>query len=220
MPNQLCQDRPRPSLKIALIGYGKMGRMVEAIALERGHRIVPLEEAFVCIDFTRPEAALPNVQKLAPLGKNIVMGTTGWYEQLPEVEKLVKQHAIGFLYAPNFSLGVQLFLQVVAEAAKRYLSHEEYSVGGYELHHAAKKDAPSGTAKALMERVGRPMEFAAIRCGSIPGTHTLIFDSKADTITLQHEARSREGFALGAVKAAEWLTGKKGFYTMEDMFSC
>lgn len=148
------------------------------------------------------------------------MGTTGWYDRLDEMKALVDKYQIGFLYSPNFSLGVHLFLQVVEEAAKRYLAYSEYSVGGIELHHSEKKDAPSGTAKAIMEIIDKPCEFVSVRLGAIPGTHTVIFDSKADQITLQHEARSRESFAIGAVKAAEWLHGKKGFYTLEDMFTC
>lgn len=148
------------------------------------------------------------------------MGTTGWYNRLKEMKAIVDEHQIGFLYSPNFSLGVHLFLQTVEEAAKRYLSHSEYCVGGIEMHHAEKEDAPSGTAKSIMEKIGKPCAFTSVRLGTIPGTHTVIFDSKADQITLQHEARTREGFALGAVKAAEWLHGKKGFYTLEDMFAC
>ena len=179
-----------------------------------------VDQADICIDFTHPDAAIENVKKLASLKKNIVMGTTGWYEKIDEVQTLVEKYQIGFIYSPNFSLGVQLFLKVVEDAAKRFLAYPEYSPGGYELHHEEKKDAPSGTAKALIKKIGKPMEFASIRCGSIPGTHTVIFDSKADQVTLTHEARSREGFALGAVRAAEWLDGKKGFFIMEDMFRC
>ena len=208
------------SLKLGLIGYGKMGRMVERVARERQHEIVGGEEADICVDFSHPSVAVDHVQKYAAMKKNIVMGTTGWYEALPEVKKLVERYQIGFLYSPNFSLGVLLFLQVVEEAARRFLPCGEYDVGGFEIHHRSKVDAPSGTAKAIVERIGKPVDFGSIRCGSIPGTHTVIFDSKADQVTLTHEARSREGFALGAVKAAEWLEGKTGFFTLEDLLKC
>lgn len=205
-------------IKISLIGYGKMGKMVEKVALERSHQIVNVSDADICIDFTHPDAAFKNIELLAEKKKSIVMGTTGWQHQLPEVNKLVEKYQIGFLHSANFSLGVNLFMQVVEEAAKRFLAYPDYQVAGVEWHHSEKADAPSGTALALEKKVGRPVNFASVRCGSIPGKHELIFDSKADQITLIHEARSREGFALGAVRAAEWLKGKTGVYTMEDLF--
>lgn len=207
------------TLKLALIGYGKMGKMVEKWALKRSHLISSAADADICIDFTHPAAALPNIKKYAEMGKNLVVGTTGWYDHLPEVEALVKKYQIGLLYAPNFSLGVNIFLQVVEEAAKRYLSYPDYKVAGVEWHHAEKKDAPSGTSLAIKKRIHAPCEIASIRCGTIPGTHQVLFDSEADLITLTHEARSREGFALGAVVAAEWLSNKKGLFTFEDTFT-
>jgi len=211
MPN------PPSPLKVSLIGYGKMGKMVEKAALSRNHLIVDVLEADVCIDFTHPDAAVENIYRLAEQRKNIIMGTTGWYERLPEVEALVKKYQIGLLYSPNFSLGVNLFLRIVEEAAKRLLPFN-YHVAGVEWHHKEKVDSPSGTALAIAKRTGVPVDFASVRCGSIPGKHELLFDSKVDQITLTHEARSREGFAMGAVQAAEWLQGKTGLYTMEDMF--
>lgn len=207
------------TIKFHLIGYGKMGKLVEKAALSRNHEIVDLENADVCIDFTTPEAVLDTLKKIAPLKKNVVIGTTGWQQHLPEVEELVKEYQIGLLHSPNFSLGVNLFMQVVEEAAKKFLAYPDYQVGALELHHSEKKDAPSGTALSLAKKIGKPVEFASVRCGNFPGTHSIFFDSKADLITLTHEARSREGFALGAVRAAEWLQGKKGIYTMEDIFS-
>lgn len=211
------QNTPLIPLKISLIGYGKMGKMVEIAALARHHTIVEPALADICIDFTHPDAAVESIHRLAKENKSIVMGTTGWYDRLPEVEAIVKKYQIGLLYSANFSLGVNLFLQVVEEAAKKFLSFD-YNVAGIESHHHQKIDAPSGTALAIEKRVGVPVKFASVRCGSIPGKHELIFDSPVDQITLIHEARSREGFALGAVQAAEWLKGKTGLYTMEDMF--
>ena len=206
-------------LKIALIGYGKMGRRVEKIALERGHKITSIEEADVCIDFTEPSSVLSTLQKLAPTKKCFVIGTTGWYDELDKVSELVKKYDLALLYAPNFSIGVHLFMEVVAEAAKKYLGTGEYKVAGVEMHHDEKKDAPSGTALGLVKKIGQPVSFSSVRCGSIPGVHTLIFDSPVDQITLTHEARSRDGFALGAVKAAEWLPGKKGLFTLNDLLT-
>ncbi|MCB1114499.1 MAG: dihydrodipicolinate reductase [Chlamydiia bacterium] len=206
-------------LNLGLVGYGKMGKMVEVILKKRSHNLLEPDQADIIIDFTHPDAALENIQKYGEMGKNIVMGTTGWYDKLPEVEKMVEEYQIGMLWAPNFSLGVNLFLQVVHEAAKRYLSYPEYKVAGIEWHHDQKKDAPSGTAIALQEAIEKPCEFASVRCGTIPGTHQILFDSEADLITLTHEARSREGFALGAVVAAEWLQDKKGLFTLKDTFS-
>ncbi|WP_044882498.1 4-hydroxy-tetrahydrodipicolinate reductase [Neochlamydia sp. EPS4] len=239
-------------MKIALIGYGKMGHLIEEIALQQGHTIIailPSSEAVsslkenliqqvdICIDFSAPQAVLSNLQRLAPFKKNIVMGTTGWEEHLDEVKKLIHEHQIGFLFSPNFSVGVHLFKNIVEAAAQLMNEFEDYDVAGQELHHYQKKDSPSGTAKSLVsillekiqrkknplyDRVDRPiapheLNFSSVRCGSIPGTHTIIFDSPADTLTITHQARNREGFARGALAAAEWLIGKKGIFTLEDM---
>lgn len=218
MNAKMLGDKAEP-LKLGLVGYGKMGKMVEAVALKRSHTLCRPEEAEICIDFTHPEAVLANVQKYAEMGKSIVMGTTGWYEALPEIQQIVNRYQIGFLWSPNFSLGVNLFLQVVEEAARRYLAYPDYKAAGVEWHHDQKKDAPSGTALAIQKRIKGACPFASVRCGTLPGTHQVIFDSPADLITLTHEAKSREGFALGAVIAAEWLKGKKGCFTLEDTFS-
>lgn len=231
--------RSQVKLKIGLIGYGKMGKAVEACALARHHEIVEPQFADCLIDFTAPAAVIDNMKKYAPLKKSIVMGTTGWYDKLPEVEAIVKSEKIGFLYSPNFSVGVNLFLRVLDEAAKLINNYPEYDVGALESHHTAKKDAPSGTARAiagrLLKNISRkkqvvydrpeaPLEvddlhFASLRMGHEPGLHSVFFDSPADRITVTHQAKGREGFALGAVMAAEWLQGKKGIYTMEDLFS-
>ena len=239
-------------MKIALIGYGKMGRLIEDIALQKEHTIIAkihlgtnlsavdeklIKQADICMDFSDPQAALQNIQTIANLKKNIVMGTTGWYEHLNEVKQIVHDSQIGFLFSPNFSLGVHLFKSIVEEAARLMNEFEDYDVAGYEMHHNQKADSPSGTAKnivyMLLEKIkrkttpvydlpNRPIDphelhFQSIRCGSVPGTHTVIFDSPADTITITHQARNREGFARGAIAAAEWLDGKKGFFTMDDM---
>lgn len=221
-------------MKIALIGYGKMGKMVEKAAIAQGHVIVAainsasehraLATADVCIDFTHPDCALTHLKLAAELGKNMVMGTTGWYGSLDEARSIVEQSGIGFVYSPNFSLGVALFLQIVSAAASLIAPFETYDVSGLEIHHKHKADSPSGTAKAISEQLQKnmplkpgPIDFASVRVGMVPGTHSVLFDSPADSITLTHTARNREGFAHGALQAAEWLQHKKGFFTLNDM---
>jgi 4-hydroxy-tetrahydrodipicolinate reductase len=224
--------------KIALIGYGKMGRMVEDVAIQKGHTIFSKQDihlADVCIDFSHPSVVLENIQMVAKAGKNLVVGTTGWYDHINQVQTLVEKTKIGFLYAPNFSIGVHLFLKMVSYAASLINQFDEYDVGVIESHHNKKADSPSGTANAicnvLLQNIDRKktivsdgeqispstLQVSSLRCGSIPGTHSVLFDSQADTITLTHQARNREGFARGAVSAAEWLQGKKGFFTLEEM---
>lgn len=235
-------------LKIGLVGYGKMGRLIEEAALQKGHcinaktsrhlDIASFKQSQVCIDFSHPESVMDNIRTLAAMGKNLVIGTTGWYDHLDEVKSLVSKYQIGFIYSPNFSVGVNLFLKVVEEAAALIDAFPDYDVGLFEAHHNQKADSPSGTAKAIADTlvqqirrktaitdnnsIGRispnELHVTSLRCGSIPGTHSVIFDSPSDSITLTHQARDREGFARGAVTAAEWLNGKKGFYTIEDMF--
>lgn len=223
-------------LKIALIGYGKMGKMVEQMAVKRSHEIVAiidpktedretvqnsLKKADVCIEFTQPNAVLGNIRTALSLGKNIVVGTTGWNDALKNVEKWVAESGTGLFYASNFSLGVNLFLKTVEKAADLFLNTGNYNVAGVEIHHQQKLDSPSGTAIAIQQTIartgGKSPSFSSVRCGSVPGTHTVYFDSPSDTITLTHQARNREDFALGAVSAAEWMQGKTGIYTMEDM---
>jgi 4-hydroxy-tetrahydrodipicolinate reductase len=241
-------------MKIALIGYGKMGKLIEEIALQREHKIVAkihpsgaltsidensVKQADVCIDFSHPSYALDNIRTLAALNKNVVMGTTGWYEEIETVKKIVKEQDIGFLFSPNFSIGVLLFKKIVESAAILMNDFDEYDVAGFEMHHNQKVDSPSGTAKSLVysllnhiERktmpvydiVNRPiapheLHFPSLRCGSIPGTHTITFDSPADSITITHQARTRTGFATGAVVAAEWLADKKGFYSFDHIIN-
>lgn len=211
-------------MKIALIGYGKMGKLIEEVALERGHEIVArvnsqgtwegVENADVCIEFTNPESVMENLRKIALMGKNVVVGTTGWYDQLEEVKEMMS--GVGVLYAPNFSVGVNILMQILKYSAHLINDFEQYGVSGIEYHHTQKKDAPSGTAKMIAALFGKKFEFASVREGSIPGIHTTIFDSSEDKISITHEAKGRQGFAKGAVEAAEWLCGKKGFYSVED----
>lgn len=223
-------------MKIALIGYGKMGRSLDRLAQNTGCSVVSrinrqdkisiesLLDAKVCIEFSHPESAFDNICRCAELGKDIVVGTTGWYHLLPEVEKIVQYNNVGLLYAPNFSIGIQLFLSLAEKAASLMREYPEYDLGLIEEHHKEKVDAPSGTAKVLLnvisENWGKKRAESVIinslRCGEIPGTHKMIFDSSCDTIELTHRARNREGFAHGALKAALWVNEKKGIFTMQD----
>ena len=245
------------SLNIAIIGYGKMGKEIETSTIESGHNVKSIidpkvkktgkyfnkidEESLkgvdVCIDFTMPKVALDNIKKIAKHKKNIIIGTTGWYDQLDEAKKIVENNNIGLLYAPNFSIGVNLFFKIIENASKAFNKFDTYDPFVIELHHNQKLDSPSGTAKKLgeiiikntdrktiaqndkLDRKINPEELhiASVRTGSIPGTHTVGFDSQADTIELKHTARGRKGFAQGAVVAAKWIQNKKGTYTIEHM---
>ncbi|MBI4440084.1 4-hydroxy-tetrahydrodipicolinate reductase [Candidatus Woesearchaeota archaeon] len=191
----------------------------------------------VAIDFSHPSAVLGNIKKVSSIGTNLVVGTTGWYEHLEDVKSDIRRSSIGFIYSSNFSLGVNLFYSIVESAARIMNNASSYDVAGMEIHHSKKADSPSGTAKSiaeiLLKNIGRKdkvsydkmdgkiqpneLHFASLRAGSIPGTHKVIFDSAADTIELTHTARSRQGFALGAVLAAEFVKGKKGLFTVSDM---
>ena len=221
-------------MKIAIVGYGKMGRLVERVALERGHQIALKLDEFnntdfegvtaenfhgvdVAIDFSIPAAAVRNIEKIAALKVNLVVGTTGWLEHSDHVRQIVDQTGIGLIWSPNFSIGIKIFMQILAVAAKLLAEEPEYEAWAWEIHHSAKKDAPSGTLLKLVEEMknagySKNVDVSSSRAGAIPGTHEIGFDSLADTITLRHTARSREGFALGAVKAAEWIQDKKGFH--------
>lgn len=220
-------------MKIALIGYGKMGQAIEQAALGLGHTITgrfssnnwnldAIHAADICIEFTQPQAAVENIKKLVRLKKNVVVGTTGWYPHLNEIQMCVEEFQTGLLYSANFSLGLNIYLEILTQAAQLLNSFSDYDVAGIEYHHSLKKDAPSGTAVGITELIEKNMprieklEFSSVRCGSIPGRHSLIFDSPADTITISHEARNRNGFANGAIQAADWLRGKKGCFTFTD----
>jgi len=223
--------------KLGIIGYGKMGRLVEQHAPEFGFSVAlkhdplispaPLAAADfqgidVAVDFTIPEAVRSNVETIGSFGVNMVIGTTGWLEHTDAVKRSVEQNGIGLVWSPNFSIGVNVFFRLVREAAHLLAAQTEYGAWAWEIHHAAKKDAPSGTLLKLVEQMkkagySRPIDVGANRAGMVPGTHEIGFDSAADTITLRHVARSREGFALGALKAAQWVVGKKGFYEFGDI---
>jgi 4-hydroxy-tetrahydrodipicolinate reductase len=227
------------SQRLAIIGYGKMGKLIERLAPEYGFEVRakfagsdnPHAQALshetlrgidVAMEFTTPEAAPQNIRRLAVLGINTVVGTTGWLEQLPAMRSAIADGKTGLVWAANFSVGVNLFLQTVARAAALFAKHPEYEAWAWEIHHSAKKDAPSGTLKKLAEDIRdagytRPLSVSSSRAGAIPGTHEIGFDSVDDTITLRHTARSREGFARGALQAARWIAGKKGFFEFKEI---
>jgi 4-hydroxy-tetrahydrodipicolinate reductase len=226
------------SLGLAIIGYGKMGRLIAQLAPEYGFDVratfssatiaslsaATLNGATIAVEFTAPAAAPENLRRLAALGINSVSGTTGWFEHLPSVRESVQRANTALIYGANFSIGVNLFLQIVAEAAARFAHHPEYESWGWEIHHQAKKDAPSGTLLRLQEEIhasgfARPVALSSSRAGSHPGTHEIGFDSPADTITLRHTARSREGFARGALQAARWLAGQRGIFEFREILA-
>jgi 4-hydroxy-tetrahydrodipicolinate reductase len=235
-------------MKIALIGYGKMGHEIEKVARERGHEIVCIIEinedekfdspefksADVAIEFTSPHSALHNYRKAFAAGIPVVSGTTGWLQQLDEVKQLCEKEGQTFFYASNFSLGVNIFFAVNRYLATIMNRFPDYDVRMEETHHIHKLDAPSGTAISLAEdilaRIDRKdswalneahllneLEIKAFREDEVPGIHTVIYESEADMIRITHDAKSRKGFALGAVLAAEFTQGKKGFLTMDDL---
>lgn len=200
-------------MKIALIGTGKMGRAVQEIAEARGHHCsIEQEGADVAIDFTSPGAVLPTAKALAERPLPWVVGTTGWNKE--EIFPIVKEGKIPFLYASNFSIGMALFRILVREGA--HLFREEFQMRGVETHHMEKKDAPSGSALRLMEEAPG-LEFESIREKDIVGKHQVFFESAEEVVELSHTAHSRKGFALGAVISAEFLVGKEGIYTFEDV---
>ncbi len=229
-------------MKIALLGYGKMGKVIERIALERGHEIVlrkdhnssfnGLENADVAIDFSVPDSAVANISECLNSGIPIISGTTGWLANYPKMEALCLAKNGSFIYGSNFSLGVNVFFELNEYLAKMMANLKQYKVSMEEIHHTQKLDAPSGTAITLAEGVIKHTDYAnwtletpisneihieAKRIENIPGTHSIFYDSEVDQIEIKHTAHSREGFALGAVIAAEWLIGKKGVFTMKDV---
>jgi 4-hydroxy-tetrahydrodipicolinate reductase len=241
-------------MNLALIGYGQMSRIVEEIALSRGHKVCVtvdpvnpeamyktltadvVAESDVCIEFTLPAAVLKNIKILASAEKSMVIGTTGWYDQIDYVRGWLAESKCGLVYAPNFSLGVNLFYKILEQAAQIMNKFDTYDVAGLEYHHRKKADSPSGTAKKISEILlnnlsrkkkavfdladrrldSHELHFASIRCGAIPGTHKVLFDSEADSIEFIHTARNRRGFALGSVLAAEWILNKEGIFTVDD----
>jgi len=224
---------------LAIVGNGKMGKLVDVLApafdFEVRARFAThnnahasgltreaLQHVDVAIEFSTPESAPDNLLRLASLGIPAVAGTTGWYDHLPAVRDAVLQANGSLVWGPNFSIGMNIFMQVVAQAAALFAKHPDYDAWGWEIHHAAKKDTPSGTLNKLAAEIraagySRPMNLSANRAGGHPGTHEIGFDSAGDTVTLRHTARSREGFARGALHAAEWAAGKKGVYEFREI---
>ena len=225
-------------MNILILGRGKTGSLVAEVAAARKHHVQiagtkenaasaaltpeKLRDVAAVIDFTTPHAVLANIEACVRAGKNMVVGTTGWYHNLDRVRALVEQHKTGFVYAANFSVGVNLFFDV-ARAAASALRHD-YSGQIFERHHAQKKDAPSGTAIALQNVIKaaseskEALEITSFREGEVVGLHEVVFESAADRIYLCHDAKSRRGFAEGAVRAAEWLAGKTGYYDFKDIW--
>ena len=229
-------------MKIALLGYGKMGKVIEKIALERGHEIVlkkdhdstfaGVENADVAIDFSVPDSAVVNISECLNSGIPVISGTTGWLTNYAKMVELCNAKNGSFIYGSNFSLGVNVFFELNEYLAKMMANLKQYNVSMEEIHHTQKLDAPSGTAITLAEGVIKHTDYAnwtletpisneihieAKRIESVPGTHSIFYDSEVDQIEIKHTAHSREGFALGAVIAAEWLVGKKGVFTMKDV---
>jgi 4-hydroxy-tetrahydrodipicolinate reductase len=246
-------------MKIALLGYGKMGKIIEKIATDRKHEIVlkidfdnqheltteNLQKADVAIEFSTPATVLSNIGHCFKAGVPVIVGTTGWYDQLGVVKQQCAEHNAAFLYATNFSVGVNIFFHINKILAKLMNNYPYYEVQVEEIHHVQKLDSPSGTAitiaEGILENLENKNEWVNIltdsngdtddnlkaeqllieshRIDSVPGTHTVIYDSEVDSIEIKHTAHNRNGFALGAVLAAEWLPGKKGFFSVSDMFN-
>jgi 4-hydroxy-tetrahydrodipicolinate reductase len=226
-------------MNLAIIGYGKMGHLVEQLAPEYGFAVpVRLDIADnnnasgitaerlrgvdVAVEFSAPSAVAQNIERLAQLGVNTVVGTTGWTDEMPRVKAAAEQGRIGLVWSPNFSIGVNVFLHLVTEASRQLAPFPEYGAWAWEIHHITKKDAPSGTLLQLVDGMqradpNRPVDVSSSRAGAHPGTHEIGFDSAADTITLRHTARSREGFARGALQAARWVVGKRGWFEFKDV---
>jgi len=226
-------------MRIAIVGYGKMGRSIERLASEHGCEVARIFRATescngtaltretlagidVAIEFTAPLAAPHNLRRLIETGVPVVTGTTGWFNQLPEIRAFAAARNGSVVWSANFSVGLQHFRAAVAEAARRFAREEAYGAWGWEMHHAAKKDAPSGTLLTLAEDISRsgylrPVSLSANRAGAAPGTHEIGFDSSEDSITLRHTARNRDGFARGALRAARWLAGQKGFFEFREI---
>lgn len=232
-------------MKIALLGYGKMGQVIDRIATARGHEIIlkksdtdsfeGLEKADVAIDFSIPDAAVANISTCFEKGVPVISGTTGWLQHYPEIVQLCNEKEGGFIYASNFSLGVNIFFELNSYLSKMMAQFTAYKTSITEIHHTQKLDAPSGTAITLAESIINLSDYSswaldtaknpdellilAERISDVSGTHVVAYKSDVDTIEIKHEAHNRDGFALGAVVAAEWLFGKKGVYSMKDVLN-
>jgi 4-hydroxy-tetrahydrodipicolinate reductase len=230
---------PQPERRMAIIGYGKMGKLIEQFAPAYGFAVALKLDEFnnanyegvtpenfrgidVAVDFSIPAAVVENVERIAALGVNMVLGTTGWLDRADRVKAAIEKNRIGLVWSPNYSIGVNVFARLVAEAARLLAAEPEYGAWAWEIHHATKKDAPSGTLLKLVDEMKaagfpRAIDVSSNRVGAHPGTHEVGFDSAADTVTLRHVARNREGFARGALKAAQWVVGKKGFHEFREI---
>ncbi|MDE1207314.1 4-hydroxy-tetrahydrodipicolinate reductase [Tenacibaculum larymnensis] len=231
-------------MKIALLGYGRMGKEIEKIALQRGHEIVikasgkevyDITEADVAIDFSIPSSAYDNISNCINNNIPVISGTTGWLDKYEDIVNLCNEKKGAFIYASNFSLGVNVFFELNEQLAKMMSTLEQYNISIEEIHHTKKLDAPSGTAITLAEGIientnkkaweldkktsDENIPITAIRTPDVPGTHTVTYNSEVDTIDIKHTAHNRQGFALGAVIAAEWLNGKTGIFTMRDVLN-
>jgi 4-hydroxy-tetrahydrodipicolinate reductase len=225
---------------IAIIGDGKMGQAIRELAQARGWKVAALlgeresagasgitratlGNAEVAVEFTEPKAAVANISAALRAGVPVVVGTTGWYDQLPSVTKVANESGVALLWSPNFSLGVNVLIELSRYAGTLMRSLEEFDAHIVETHHSKKKDAPSGTAvaiaKAASDALKRTIPITSVRTGSVPGTHELIFDGLYEQLSLTHVARDRRVFAEGALAAADWLVGKKGVFTMRDVLS-
>jgi 4-hydroxy-tetrahydrodipicolinate reductase len=224
---------------LAIVGCGKMGRLIEQLAPEYGFDVrVTLNSATnvqgqgltsenlrgvdAAVEFSTSSTVLQNIRQLAALSIPVVVGTTGWFQQLPCAREVVQSSGSALVWSPNFSVGVYRFRQLIAQAASAFAAEQEYEAWGWEIHHAAKRDAPSGTLLAVAEEMKqagfkRTVNLSASRAGAHPGTHEIGFDSSADTITIRHTARSREGFARGALRAARWILGKSGVFEFREI---
>ncbi|MCU0245965.1 MAG: dihydrodipicolinate reductase [Bryobacter sp.] len=226
-------------MNLAIVGYGKMGRMLERLAPDHGCTVKLIldehnnrqgsgltRENFAGVDaaieFTTPETAVANIEGLLGIGVPVVVGTTGWLKELDRIRALVSAQAGALVWSPNYSIGMNVFFRLVREAARLMADKDAYESWAWEIHHSAKKDAPSGTLLKLVEEMraaGYPkkIDTAASRAGFVPGTHEIGFDGPADTITLRHTVRNREGFAAGALYAAKWIAGRQGFYEFSEI---
>ena len=241
-------------MNIAIVGYGKMGHEIESICKARGISAITIDpsepdaqykeiseesmkNADVCVDFTHPSSIMGNIKKISGFKKNIVVGTTGWYDKMDEAKKIIANAGTGLIWSGNFSIGVNLYFRMIENAARIMDKFGEYDVFVHEFHHSQKADSPSGTAamlgKIIVDNIRRKkkivtgelkrkispdeLHISSTRAGTITGTHIVGFDSFADFIEIKHFAKNRQGFASGAVRAAEWIKGRNGFYSIEDM---
>ena len=234
------RDAAASPTQLALVGYGRMGRLLEQLAPERGFEVALKLDEFnnfdgegisaenfagipVAVDFSIPSVVASNAERVAALGVNLVIGTTGWLDELPRVQAAVAAHGIGLVHGANFSVGVLAFYGIVEAAARILADQPDYDAWAYEAHHSRKKDAPSGTMLRLLDVIeesgySRKVDVASNRVGAMPGAHEIGFDSEADTLRLSHTARSRVGFALGALRAARWVVGKQGLHEFSSIW--